>query len=115
MALGVQNNSSTPAADVNTIVLGELEKDVAGNSDVTLSEAEANNAFLIFSGALTGNISVIVPAEDKEYLVHNDTSGAYTLTVKKSGGTGVAVTQGDLVRLRYSTYASDVIAVSAEL
>lgn len=115
MALAIPTNSSTPEADANTLILGELVKSVAGASDVTLSEAEARNAVLIFTGALTGNISVIVPAEDKTWLVQNSTTGAFSLTVKKSGGTGVAVTQGDKVRLGFSTNADDVIAWTAEL
>ena len=108
-------NPANPQTQFNTSVYGELEKDVAGAADVTLSDLEAQYSCLIFSGILTDNISVIVPAENKAWDVHNATTGAFTLTVKKSAGTGVAVTQGDKVRLRYSTYAGDVVAWTAEL
>lgn len=94
MALGISNNDSDPAAAVNTLVAGYLSKSVAGASDVTLSDAEARNAIHEYTGALTGNISVIVPHDTKQYLIYNNTSGSFTLTIKTSAGSGVAVTQG---------------------
>lgn len=72
----------------------QLSKSVAGSSDVTLTGAEAAYSIINFTGALTGNINVIVPASVNEWLMYNNTSGAYTLTVKTSAGTGVAITQG---------------------
>lgn len=78
----------------DTAIAGRLSKSVAGSSDVTLTTAEARNAILEFTGTLTGNINVIVPTKTKLYAVYNATSGAFTLTVKPSGGTGIAVTQG---------------------
>jgi hypothetical protein len=50
---------------------------------------------LEFTGALTGNINVIVTTTVNVYYVFNNTSGSYTLTVKTAAGTGVAVTQGN--------------------
>ena len=43
---------------------------------------------------LTGNISVIVPAVVQIYIVSNNTTGSYTLTVKTASGTGIVVSQG---------------------
>lgn len=79
---------------VDKAVTEQLSKSVAGSSDVTLTAAEAVNAYHKYTGTLTGNINVIVPALNKVYIVENATSGAYTLTVKTSAGTGIAVTQG---------------------
>lgn len=74
---------------------GLLSKDVSGSSNVTLSATECKNKILEFTGTLTGNIDVIVPSTYyRNYIVYNGTSGAYTLTVKVSGQTGVEVTQG---------------------
>lgn len=115
MSIEMPANPSNGETIFNAAVFGELEVDVAGNADVTLSDTQAQYAALVFSGTLTGNISVIVPAENKGWDIQNATSGPYTLTVKKSGGTGVAVTQGKKVRLRYSVYAADVVAWTAEL
>lgn len=73
---------------------GQLTKSVAGNTDVTLTTAEAANLNLEFSGALTANINIIVPTTRRMWRVYNRTSGAFTLTVKTAGGTGVVVVQG---------------------
>ena len=75
-------------------VLGRLSKSVAGSSNVTLTAAEARNDVLNFTGTLTGSINVIVPNGPQAWCVTNNTSGAFTLTVKTAAGTGVAVTQG---------------------
>lgn len=115
MSIEMPANPANPETIFNSAVFGELEIDVAGAADVTLSDLQAQYACLILSGALTDNIDVIVPAEDNGWWVENDTSGAYTVTVKKSGGAGVAVTQGKRAYLRYSTYAADVVAFTAEL
>jgi hypothetical protein len=71
-----------------------LAVNVAGNSDVTLTSAQAQNQQLQFNGVLTGNINVIVPAVVAEYFVFNNTTGSFTLTFKASGGTGAIVIQG---------------------
>ena len=92
-------NQNNPEVVVNTLVKEHVEVDCAGSSNVTLTEAEARYSQIECSGALTGSIDVIVPAEAKLYVIRNTTSGAYTLTVKVSGGTGVAVTQGSAFHL----------------
>ena len=63
-------------------------------SPYTLAGAELNRIAYQFSGTLTANMEVIVPPTVQQYWVDNSTSGAYTLTVKTSAGTGVTVTQG---------------------
>lgn len=77
----------------NEPMQGKLTKSVAGSSDVTLTAAEARNGILEFTGALTGNISVIVPAIKSSWIVYNNTTGSFSLTVKTSGGTGAVVNQ----------------------
>lgn len=73
---------------------GRLSKSVAGSSDVTLTAAESRNEILEFTGAITANINVIVPTVASQWTVFNNTTGAFTLTVKNAAGTGVAVKQG---------------------
>jgi hypothetical protein len=63
-------------------------------ADVTLSAAQARCEILNITGTLTGNRSVIVPDGPQSWCVTNNTSGAFTLTVKTAAGTGIAVTQG---------------------
>lgn len=115
MSIEMPDNPSNGATIFNTAVFGEVEIDVAGNANVTLSDLQAQYSFMVLSGALTGNIDLVVPAENNVFAVQNDTSGAYTVTVKASGTTGVAVTQGKTLFLRYSTYAADVVAISSEV
>jgi hypothetical protein len=67
---------------------------VAGTGNYTLSGSELNRIAYNFTGALTGNRSVIVPQTVQQYWVTNSTTGPYTLTVKTSIASGVAVSQG---------------------
>ena len=93
-ALGDNSTKIATTAFVQGTVNGSLIKSVAGGSNVTLSAVEAGNGMLTFTGALTANISVIVPATSKRWVVSNQTTGAFTLTMKTSSGTGIVVTQG---------------------
>lgn len=93
-ALGDNDTSIATTAFVQGTVNGVLSLSVAGNSNVSLTAIQAGNGILIFTGALTGNIAVLVPAVSKNWVVINRTSGAYSLTVKTSSGTGIAVSQG---------------------
>jgi hypothetical protein len=72
----------------------QLVKNCAGSSDVTLSSAEAANKVMTFTGLLTGNINVIVPNTVSVYYCYNNTTGAFSLTVKTAAGSGIAITQG---------------------
>jgi hypothetical protein len=71
-----------------------LSKSVAGSADVTLTTDEQRRRIIILTGALTGNINVIVDATPWDWIVYNNTSGAYSLTFKTTAGSGIAITQG---------------------
>lgn len=96
-----------------------LTKSVAGSSNVTLTAAEAANILQIYNGALTGNISVIVPTAAGIFYVFNNTSGSYTLTVKTAAGTGIVVPQATRTILYCDgtnvVAAVDITATSAVL
>lgn len=66
---------------------------VAGTGTVTLAGAQLNRVSYRFTGILTGNRTVVVPASVQQYWVDNQTTGAFTLTVKTALGTGVIVGQ----------------------
>ena len=68
--------------------------DVAGAGSYTLTGTKLNRIAYSFTGTLTGNREVIVPTTVQQYWVSNSTTGAYTLTIKTSAGTGVTVPQG---------------------
>jgi hypothetical protein len=63
------------------------------SADVTLTAAQARARHIILTGTLTGDRNLIVP-NNGEWVVYNNTSGAYSVTVKTSAGTGDTVTQG---------------------
>ena len=87
---------------IDAFVNGYLSKSVAGSSDVTLTTADASataessNKVIELTGALTGNIKVLLPAKESNYVIFNNTTGSFTLTVAPTGHTsnGVAITQG---------------------
>lgn len=98
-ALGDNSTKIADTAFVQGTVNGLLTKSVAGNANVTLTAVEAGNGILKFTGALTGNIAVIVPATSKSWVIQNATTGAFALTVKTPTGTGIVVAQGDTAEL----------------
>lgn len=94
-ALGDNTTKLATTAFVQNTLGGVLSKSIAGGVNVTLTAVEAGNGILVFTGALTASISVIVPtAPTRPWVVFNNTTGAFTLTVKTASGTGVAVPQG---------------------
>lgn len=74
--------------------LAMLSKSVAGKVDVVLTAAEGKADVLNFTGLLTGNISVIVPAAARSWAVHNKTTGAFSLTLRTEADAGQAIAQG---------------------
>jgi hypothetical protein len=67
---------------------------VAGSGTLVLSGTQLDRISYEFTGVLTGNRTIEVPTELQQYWVFNNTSGAFTLTVKTNAGTGVVVPQG---------------------
>lgn len=85
-----------------------VEDAISGYVSVTHSDAadytlttqngaadEARNMILEISGTLTAARNVICPTQEKLYVVYNNTTGGYAITIKTSGGTGVSVANGD--------------------
>jgi len=95
------NNSLTALVDV--AVSGVENVDVtAGNIAMTINDGaqgtnDARNMFIVVEGTLPANRTVTVPTNSKLYFVHNDTSGAYTLSFEAAAG--VLIPQGKKVPL----------------
>jgi len=82
-------------ANVLDALLGSYtEIDLSGSADVTPTSTIARANFLNLTGVLTGNLSLILPAWGKAWQVLNNTTGAFTVTVKTAAGTGVVISQG---------------------
>lgn len=73
---------------------------VPGSGVYTLTGSELNRVAYRFTGVLTGNRSIVVPATVQQYWVDNETTGSYDLTIDPyGGGTGFTVAQGERVIL----------------
>lgn len=83
---------------------------IAGTGDYTLSGGELNRIAYRLTGILTGNRNVIVPNTVQQYWVNNQTSGAFSVTVKTALGTGIVVPQGYSMLM----YVDGTNVVSAE-
>jgi hypothetical protein len=68
---------------------------VPGTGNYTLTGTELNRIAYRFTGALTGNRVIIVPATVQQYWVDNQTTGSYTFTVKTPSGLGVIISTGE--------------------
>lgn len=79
---------------------GVLVKSVAGGANVTLTDAESINGILRLTGVVTANIALIVPDTKKSWVVINDTTGAFVITVRTVSGTGFAMQQNMTATLR---------------
>jgi hypothetical protein len=72
-----------------------LSKNIAGGVSVTLDPIlEANYPIINLTGALTANINLIVPTATGKWIIANNTTGAFSVTVKTAAGTGAVATQG---------------------
>jgi len=99
-------NDTTWGDKTNVNLETVLEAAIAGAATVTLADAdhtlstnfgsddEARKAIIVVGGALTAARNVICPASSKVYILRNDTTGGFAVTLKTSGGTGVAVAAG---------------------
>src|SRR5262245_21421246 len=74
-------------ASTSTLSIG-----VAGG--LALNDAQCRNGNIIMTGALLAATTVTVVAKRRRYVVFNQTSGAFSLTVKTPAGAGVTIPQG---------------------
>lgn len=64
------------------------------NASMTLLPSQWSKPVITLAGTLTANINIIFPAFAQEWLVVNNTTGAFSVTCKTSAGTGAVVAQG---------------------
>ena len=120
-------NASTWGTKLNNVVseaekaiTGEVEIDMAGSADVTLTDVDYNTsegryAVLKLTGAITGNVKVIVPARTKWFYVINATTQTTTYTfscsIGTASGTSVAIPNNGLP---YTAYCDGTNVVSPQ-
>jgi hypothetical protein len=102
-------NSGTWGTKTNTnlnlvqqAIAGYEEKSIAGGVQTTQlpitqeTLSLGRNAIIKFTGAITGNQTVQLAAGiEKTYILQNATTGAYTVAVEQTGGTGVTFSATD--------------------
>jgi hypothetical protein len=104
---GTGDNDSTWGTVLNDEVIDLTDFAIAGYTTISLaagdvsltandgSTDQARSAMLELTGTLTGDTGVYLPSGiTKNYMVKNNTSGAFTATVLIDGGTGHAIPQG---------------------
>jgi Chaperone of endosialidase len=106
--------SGTWGDDVNNSVTSYLDIAIAGGlaitvttTDVTLTITQgtsvatnigsttAQYAILNVSGAMTAARNLIVPSSSRQYVINNNTTGGFALTVKGSATSGVTMVNGE--------------------
>lgn len=91
---GNTTNPDTGGAGWTSLVFEGLQAITVTTANVTVSQLQSAYPILVISGALTGARSLILPAVVGQWIIQNNTTGAFTLTVKTAAGTGVVATQG---------------------
>lgn len=83
-------------SDILDKALGGVTSLSLTNADVTLTMSQAQALRIILTGSLSANITIYFPAIGGEWLVYNNTTGAYTVTFKTVavGSVGVETPQG---------------------
>lgn len=98
--------SGTWGVSTNTNVGTLIEEAICGVASVAMSDATttisiangatstARQVVLLLTGTLTAARDLVVPTIDKQYIVANNTTGGFAVTVKTTAGTGISVPNG---------------------
>jgi hypothetical protein len=105
--IGTGDQSGTWGATTNDNIGLAIEQAIGGKADVTMSSTSetlsltdttalqnARALYLNLTGTPGGAATLNVPAVQKAYIVYNNTTGGFAVTVKVSGQTGVSVPNG---------------------
>jgi len=119
--IGTGEQAANWGNTTNTNLGSLIEQAITGVANITMSGAsttlvsgngisdEARNAVLVLGGTLGSAANLVVPTSNKFYAVRNATTGGYTVTVKTSAGTGVALANG-FTQLMYCDGTNVVLA-----
>ena len=128
LELMVTGENAGTWGDITNTNLVILQQAIAGYQTVALNAttgatltftngatSNGKNAVIELTGTITGNVSVIIPdGIEKTYLVKNNTTGAFTVQIKTTSGTGPTFATTDKgIKLVYSD-GTDVIDSSLQ-
>lgn len=93
---GADNNQTDPEAGGSgwQPLLSGATTVAMTNATVTLTSLQAARPVIVITGAVTANLNLILPAYTKQWSVINNTTGAFSITVKTASGGGVALRSG---------------------
>ena len=98
--------SGTWGSTTNTNLGTLVEEAICGVATVSILDVDttitisngassaARNVVLTLTGSLTAARNLTVPSINKTYIIYNNTTGGYAVTVKTSSGTGISVPNG---------------------
>ena len=78
----------------NPVFTSDANLTISLSNTVALQTARALVLNATSTGSLTVTRELVVPTIEKQYIVQNNTTGAQSITVKTSGGTGITVPNG---------------------
>lgn len=97
-ATGANDNTWGDVADANFAILELAIARVLGivttGGTTTLTSAQNRYPIINVTGILASNGIIAVKTQEKNFIVINNTTGAYTLTVKTASGTGKTIPRG---------------------
>lgn len=84
---------------VEQALTGVQSISIAGLTTYSLSALngisdQSRNAVLVFTGALSASCAITAPAVNKTYVVYNNTTGGYAITIQTASGTAVSIANG---------------------
>ena len=93
---GLTNLVDNAVAGTLTLAMEDANKTLTNLNGVP---DQSRYMFITATGALTANREIVCPAVSKLYFVTNATSGGFSITVKTSAGTGIAIPAGERTAL----------------
>ena len=84
---------------IEQAITGVQSVSIAGLTTYSLSALngisdQSRNAVLVFTGALSATCVITAPSVNKTYIIYNNTTGGYALSIKTASGTSVSILNG---------------------
>lgn len=102
-ATGANNNTWGNVADANMAIIEQaiarMVSIATTGGTTTLTSAQNRYPIIRLTGILASNATIEVRTAEKNWIFINDTTGAFTVTVKTTAGTGKTLPRGRAVKL----------------
>jgi len=83
-----------------TLTTADLDYTTGSDQDATSNKYKAlRSLYFQFTGTMDADHDVVLPTNKKLYVVDHECDGGFDITFKCSGGTGVAISNGDVALL----------------